>query len=127
VGAAGNERRVTNVAAGVNATDAVNVSQLNATAARTLSSAKSYTDSRISDLSREAHQAIAGAVALSHASIPLNPGESGIALGVGTSNGQSAVALAFQHSTTRNVFFNVGVSVTSGSTVQWGGGIGFKF
>jgi len=127
VGASGNERRVTNVAAGVNATDAVNVSQLNSTAAGTLASANSYTDSRINDLSTEAHRAIAGAVALSRASIPLNPGESGIALGLGSSRGQGAVALAFQHSTTRNVYFNVGVSITSGSTVQAGGGIEFKF
>jgi autotransporter adhesin len=34
VGAAGSERRITNVAAGVNASDAVNVSQLNATSSQ---------------------------------------------------------------------------------------------
>ncbi|MGH8040210.1 MAG: YadA-like family protein, partial [Stenotrophomonas sp.] len=48
VGAAGAERKVTNVAAGTNDTDAVNVSQLNDTAATTLASANTYTDQQIS-------------------------------------------------------------------------------
>lgn len=49
VGAAGAERKVTNVAAGTNDTDAVNVSQLNDTAATTLDSANTYTDQSVGD------------------------------------------------------------------------------
>lgn len=49
VGAAGAERKVTNVAAGTNDTDAVNVSQLNDTAATTLASANTYTDQAAGD------------------------------------------------------------------------------
>jgi len=44
VGSAGNERRVTNVAAGVAATDAANVGQMQAGDAATLASANDYTD-----------------------------------------------------------------------------------
>ena len=44
VGSAGNERRVTNVANGVAATDAANVGQMQAGDAQTLASANDYTD-----------------------------------------------------------------------------------
>jgi len=44
VGSVGNERRVTNVAAGTAATDAANVSQMQAGDASTLASANTYTD-----------------------------------------------------------------------------------
>jgi autotransporter adhesin len=137
VGSAGNERRITNVAAGVNPTDAANVSQIQNSSVNTLTTANSYTDtkvaaanaytdSRIEDLSRETHRAIAGAIAMSRASIPLNAGESGIAMGVGTSRGQSAIAFSLQHTTMKNIHLNVGVSM-SGGMVQTGTGIGFKF
>jgi autotransporter adhesin len=53
VGSAGHERQVTNVAAGVNAADAVNVQQLKTGNAQTLSSANAYTDSRFQGLSDE--------------------------------------------------------------------------
>ena len=115
VGSAGNERRITNVAPGVNSTDAVNVSQLG-----------SLSD-KVEELDRDAHRGIAGAIALSRAYIPLNPGESGMAVGVGTSNGQTAVAVSLQYYTKKNIHVNIGTSVSSGSRVQAGGGIGFKF
>jgi autotransporter adhesin len=114
------------VAAGVNATDAVNVSQLNASAASTLSSANTYTDAKINNLSDEAHRGIAGAIAMSRAIMSLNPGESGIAAGFGESGGQGAVALSFQHNTKDNIQFNIGASFDT-SNVQVGGGIGIKF
>ena len=92
VGSAGNERRITNVASGIANTDAVNVTQLNNTAASTLSSANAYTNSKINNLSQEAHRGIAGAIAMSRSFMPLNPGESGIGAGFGESAGQGDVA-----------------------------------
>src|SRR5690606_1176047 len=46
VGSAGGERQITNVAAGTEATDAVNVAQLDASATRTLAQANEYTDQK---------------------------------------------------------------------------------
>jgi autotransporter adhesin len=126
VGSAGSERRITNVAAGVNDTDAVNFSQLNTSASNTLTSANAYTDSRINDLSHEVHRGVAGAIAMSRALIPLNPGETGVAVGVGTSRGEGAVAVSLQHYVAKRVHLNIGASF-SGSDVQAGGGIGIKF
>jgi autotransporter adhesin len=59
VGSTGNERRITNVAAGTAGTDAVNVSQLNSTAAATLSSANNYTDISIAAISGNLNGSIA--------------------------------------------------------------------
>ena len=126
VGSAGNERRITNVAAGVNNTDAVNVAQLNASSANILSEANAYTDRKINDLSDEAHRGIAGAIAMSRAIMSLNPGESGLSAGFGQSGSQGAVALSFQHNTKENIQFNFGASFDT-QNVQVGGGIGIKF
>jgi autotransporter adhesin len=126
VGSSGNTRRITNVAAGVNDTDAVNVAQLNASNANIVSEANAYTDRKINDLSQEAHRGIAGAIAMSRAIMSLNPGESGIAAGFGESGGQGAVALSFQHNTKDNIQFNIGASFDT-SNVQVGGGVGIKF
>ncbi|MEA5114353.1 MAG: YadA-like family protein [Geobacteraceae bacterium] len=126
VGTTGNERRITNVAAGVNPTDAVNMSQIQNLSMNALSEANAYTDRRISNLSREAHRGIAGAIAMSRAMVPLSPGESGIAMGFGTSSGQTAVAVSLQHFTSNNIHLNLASSYTSGN-IQVGGGIGYKF
>ncbi|HEY2032358.1 MAG TPA: hypothetical protein VGH02_01595, partial [Rhizomicrobium sp.] len=79
VGSAGNERRITNVAAGTASTDAVNVGQLNAGLASTLSSANDYTDAQVKgvrhDIGRKAFSGIAAAVAMGSASMPSAPGK----------------------------------------------------
>ena len=126
VGSEGSERRVTHVAVGLDPNDAVNVYQAQTLADDTLSSANAYTDNRINDLDQKAQRGIAGAIALSRAVLSLAPGESGVAMGFGTSHGKSAVAVSFQHYTTRNIQFNVGTSVAGGH-FQAGGGIGLKF
>ena len=137
VGSVGNERRIINITAGVDDTDAVNAGQMNIAADNTLNAANAYTDmslstataytnDRISNLGREAHQGIAGAIALAQASLPLNPGESGIGLGFGNSNGQDAVAVSFQHYTKRKIHVKIGSSLAGGRT-QTGGCIGLKF
>jgi len=126
VGSAGNERRITNVARGINATDAVNVSQLQSSMQSTLQTANAYTDSRIEDTRRESHRAAAGAIAMARAMMPLSAGEMGLGIGFGISRGQSAAAASFQYYTRQNIHVNVGTSIASGN-VQVGGGVGIKF
>lgn len=50
VGSANNLRQITNVAAGTQDTDAVNVAQMKQGNAETLANAKSYTDTRVNSL-----------------------------------------------------------------------------
>ena len=126
---------LSNVAAGVSPTDAVNVGQLNAGMSSTLSSAKAYTDGRIAalnfDVSKVQRQGYAGSsAALAAAALP-QPYEAGkgmIAIGGGTYGGQSAVAVGVAKA------FNDGRTVMrlSGSYDSQGkvgasGGVGYQF
>ena len=78
VGSPGNERRITNVAPGVYATDAVNVSQLN-------------------DVSRVAYSGIAMSMAMAATYMPnLDGGEKALGIGVGNYKGYSALGLNFK-------------------------------
>lgn len=96
VGSAGNERTITNVSAGVNATDAVNVSQLQSTQ----NWAQSYVDqkasqlnSRITSVGRHADAGTAGAIAMTNIPQAYQPNQSSIGAGVGAFNGQAAIAV----------------------------------
>lgn len=55
VGAAGNERQITNVAAGTAPTDAVNVSQLQSAQADTINVANAYADRQVADARRDSY------------------------------------------------------------------------
>jgi hypothetical protein len=96
VGSAGNERTITNVAAGVNATDAVNVGQLQGAQ----NWAQSYTDqkvnqlnSRITSVGRHADAGTAGAIAMTNIPQAYQPNQSSVGAGIGAFNGQAAVAV----------------------------------
>jgi trimeric autotransporter adhesin len=133
VGSAGNERQITNVAAGTQATDAVNVGQLNAAT----SQANQYTDqqvsavgnalgSQIDQVARSAYSGVAAASALSM--IPdVDLGKT-VAVGVGTANfkGYQAVALGATVRVSQNLKMRVGAgtsasgtSVGAGASYQW--------
>jgi hypothetical protein len=109
VGTPGSERRITNVAPGINATDAVNVSQLN-------------------ENSRVAYAGIAMSFALSGVTMPpLDPGEMGIGVGLGYYKGSSAVGVSFKAlNKAGNMSWGAGVSSTGR---EWGlqVGVGFKW
>ncbi|KVD09059.1 adhesin [Burkholderia ubonensis] len=114
VGSAGSERRITNVAAGVNPTDAVNVSQLGAV------------QKDVSNVARRAYSGVAGATALTM--IPdVDLGKT-IAVGVGaaTYQGYGAVALGFTARLTNNVKLKGGFS-SSSSGYSFGGGISYQW
>jgi autotransporter adhesin len=96
VGSVGNERTITNVAAGVNATDAVNVGQLQSSQ----NWAQNYTDqkvgqlnSRINAVGQHADAGTAAAIAMTNIPQAYQPNQSSLGAGIGTFNGQTAVAV----------------------------------
>lgn len=114
VGAAGSERRITNVAPGIDPTDAVNVSQL------------SSLNHDIGNVASSAYRGIAGVAALT-AGITAAPGKTSINLGVGAYKGYAAGAMSASHTTENGRFnFNGGIGITSHEPV-YRAGIGFSF
>jgi len=114
VGSPGNGRRITNVAPGVNPTDAVNMSQFNSL------------QNSVSSVARTAYSGVAGATALTM--IPDVDKDKTIAVGIGTGayQGYGAVALGFTARITENVKIKGGVGVSSaGST--YGVGVGYQW
>jgi autotransporter adhesin len=93
VGTAGNERQITNVAAGTQLTDAVNLGQLNDGNANTLNQANSYTDSKLGGVSRDANAGTAAAMAMAGLPQSVIPGKGMIAAAGSNYSGQSAMAL----------------------------------
>ncbi|CAG2156840.1 ESPR-type extended signal peptide-containing protein [Cupriavidus numazuensis] len=93
VGAVGNERQITNVAAGTAQTDAVNVSQLQSSNAQTLNLANGYTDSKIGGVRNDANAGAASAMAMAGLPQAVIPGKGLVGLAGSTYAGQSAMAL----------------------------------
>lgn len=109
VGSPGNERRITNVASGVDGTDAANVSQ-------------------VKDVGRVAYSGVAMSFAMSGAVMPnLEPGEKGFGVGLGNYKGYSAIGMTFKSlGASGDTAWGFGVSTTG---KEWGLqlGIGFKW
>jgi len=106
VGFAGGERQITNVAAGVSSTDAVNLGQLNASLNQAVGVSNAYTDAKISLLSfdlgrvrRDAEGGTAAAMALTAMPQAFGPGMSMFGMGVSTWQGESAVAFGMSKAT----------------------------
>jgi autotransporter adhesin len=96
VGAPGAERRITNVAPGINGTDAVNVNQLNAME----SSLKNY-----------AARGVAAALAIPSISMPSAPGKKIFSMEGATYDGSSAVGAAFAYRFNKYIAGNLGLSI----------------
>ncbi|WP_175948721.1 YadA family autotransporter adhesin [Burkholderia pyrrocinia] len=114
IGSPNNERRITNVAPGINPTDAVNVSQLRGV------------QEGINTVARKAYAGVAAATALSM--IPEVDLGKAVSIGIGAANYQGAAALAvgFTARLTNNVKVRGGVGVTSaGYTV--GAGVSYQW
>jgi autotransporter adhesin len=120
VGSAGNERRITNVAAGVNPTDAVNVAQLYQ------SHQNLY--NQINNVSRLAYTGVAMSMAMSANYMPsLEPGEKSLGLGAGTYQGYGAFAVNYrQLSKGGNTSWGFAIS-TDGQTYGANIGVGYKW
>jgi len=118
VGSVGNERQITNVADGVQPTDAVNVRQLNAV--------QSSLNNRIDQLNSVASQGVASATALSQ--IPdLNEHQrANIGVGVGHFNGADAIAIGAKFRVGDNTRINIGAGISGGvATVGAGAAYGW--
>jgi autotransporter adhesin len=96
VGAPGGERRITNVAAGINQTDAVNVSQLQTFAAGFQTQIGGL-QSQITANNIEARRGIAAAAALSPAIMPTAPGKTNVSINGGFFQGESGVGIGVSH------------------------------
>lgn len=115
MGSPGNERTITNVAPGVNPTDAVNVSQLAAV------------QSNMNQVARLAFSGIAGAAALSM--IPeVDPGKT-ISVGIGTAGyqGYQAMAIGFTARITNNLKLKGGVAVNAAGGNTYGIGASYQW
>lgn len=109
---------ITNVAAGVNDTDAVNVSQL-----KNLAHATVNVDSRINRLGAQS-AAMAGLRHLQYD--PLEP--TTLMAGVGTYKGQTALALGIAHYKNESLLFHAGASIGSNhDELMANAGVSWKF
>jgi trimeric autotransporter adhesin len=121
VGSAGNERQITNVAAGTQGTDAVNLNQLNAATAQS----QGYVDSRIAGVQNQissvrdaAFGAAAAAMAVAGLPQPNMPGKTMVAAGASHIGGQTGMALGVSYATENSHWIGklAASSSTQGST-----------
>ena len=115
VGSPGNERRITNVAPGMNPTDAVNMSQLGAV------------QSNMNQVARMAYSGIAGAAALTM--IPeVDPGKT-LSVGIGTAGyqGYQAMAVGFSARITNNLKVKGGVAINGAGGSTYGAGASYQW
>ena len=92
--AAGKATRVTNVAAGLNDTDAVNVSQLRNSNAK-INQNIAHLDNKVNRMGKDLRAGIAGSNAAAGLPQVYIPGKSMVAAAAGTFKGQSAVAVGY--------------------------------
>jgi autotransporter adhesin len=115
IGTPGNERRITNVAPGVNPTDAVNVSQLEGL------------QQNINQVARNAYSGIAMAGAL--AGLPQVEQNKTFALsaGIGGYGGYTALAIGASARITANTIVKAGVSAADSGPVLFNVGVGYSW
>ena len=138
VGAAGNQRRIVNVAAGTGANDAVNLAQMQAGDAATLSSANAFTTNQLGTLQTQVNSEFSiqdrriskiGAMGTAMSSMAMNTaglaGENRIGVGGGFQGGQSAFAVGYQRALNSNrASVSIGGAFTNGeSSVGVGAGL----
>ncbi|WP_312015457.1 YadA-like family protein [Bradyrhizobium manausense] len=118
-GSTGNERRLTNVAAGIAPTDAVNMSQLNSLASGWTAGLQNQIDTNLT----EARAGIALALASSALQYDPRPGKLSVAAAVGHFKGQSALASGLGYAISSQ--WRVNASFTATPQVnQYGASIG---
>lgn len=126
VGSAGNERVVSNVAAGTRPTDAVNVQQMN----DRFEAEREYTDGRFNQLDKRLDRM--GAISAAYAGMAINTaglsGDNRLGAGIGSQNGRSALAVGYQRilGEKKNVSVSLG-GAFSGSDQSVSAGAGFSW
>ncbi len=130
VGSSGKERRITNVAAGVNPTDAVNVSQLRAVENR-IQDNEERVNQVANDLrktKKELRSGIASSMAMANIPTTTMPGKQSVGLGMGSFGGQSAVAVGYSGmSDSGKVTIKFSTGATSQGDYGVGAGIGYQW
>ena len=132
--AAGGQRQITNVAAGTDGTDAVNVNQMQQSVNTGVKSAKGYTDALRSDMNSGlslANNHINSVGAMSSAMAMMAGSAAAIAdkdnrfaAGTGVYRDKAAIAIGFQKRFGTNMVLTIGGSTTGEETT---GGAGFAF
>jgi autotransporter adhesin len=125
VGSPGAERRVTNVATGIDPTDGVNVSQLQSVAAGIESQAENL-QSQVNNNRREARAGIALALAASSLRYDDRPGKISIGTGLGNFRGETGLAAGIGYAATERLRFNISARATP-ATSDWGVAAGASF
>lgn len=120
VGSAGNERRISNVATPINATDAANKQYVDDAIANisgggsSLAESKDYTDQQIAnvkqELRKEMHESTALAIALASPAVIEAGSDNAMSIGVGQYKSAAAIGLSFSRKMKQNSFVNLGVS-----------------
>ncbi len=131
---AGGQRQITNVAAGTEGTDAVNVNQMQQSVNTGVKSAKGYTDALRSDMNSGlsiANNHINSVGAMSSAMAMMAGSAAAVAdkdnrfaAGTGVYRNKAAIAIGFQKRFGTNMVITVGGSTTGEETT---GGAGFAF
>lgn len=112
--------RITNVAPGVEATDAVNVSQLNQVGAAL--------HNRINNVAKGAYGGVASAGAMASLPQAYLPGKSMVAAGASHYRGESAVALgASRISDNGKIILKLNASHNTSGNTMVGAGVGYQF
>lgn len=122
VGAAGSERQIANVAAGTQATDAVNLAQMRAGDAQSLAIAKAYTDVRIDRVGALG----AAMVGMAASASAVESGTTRIGVAAGTYGGKHALSIGVQRRFGPRVAMTLG-GAFSGSERSGTVGVGFGF
>ncbi|WP_241024363.1 YadA-like family protein [Burkholderia sp. Ac-20365] len=136
VGSASQQRRITNVAAGTQGTDAVNVSQLNdaiATASsntvnQAVQQANSYTDQQFNKMNDKMNSL--GAAAMAATSLIPNARAEGnfqMSAAAGTYGGASALAVGANYWVSDRLLVNAHVTRSTGSGASTGASVGATF
>nr|WP_241239049.1 YadA-like family protein [Burkholderia stagnalis] len=134
VGSDSQQRQITNVAAGTQGTDAVNVDQLNTSVTQGVQQANSYTDRRfnemnqaINDVAKNAYAGVAAAMAMPNLT-PSQPGRTVVGVGVGSYKSGKAGAISITHrSENGRWLINGGVAGTSTGDVGVRAQVGYEW
>ena len=135
VGTTVSERRIQNVANGVDGTDAVNYGQLQQSQADAIGQANAYTDQRFNMLKNSLNQvatradaAAAAAMAIGGLAQAMTPGKSMVTGGVGEWNGQTAYAFGLSHRMGDGHWIvKAGATISNYGTAGGNASVGFEF
>ncbi|TYD35659.1 hypothetical protein CEK63_08280 [Xanthomonas sontii] len=114
VGSASNQRQITNVAAGTERTDAVNLGQMNDGLNGVADWSRNYTDSRVDQADRRASAGVAAAMAMASLPQAYQPDQSAAGVSLSSFRGEQAIAVGVSTiSESGRYLFKVNASATT--------------